>query len=96
MEKVDLSANARHWDEALSPHGITTSSPMCLLAFFATSDGIVLETSPPASCPIGAMHRIDAGERSHGCHRKPRGVVGKKMTLSCGPQLLGRCNSPCI
>ena len=40
-EEVDLSADARHWDEALSPderHFISH-----VLAFFAASDGIVLE-----------------------------------------------------
>ncbi|OEL17009.1 Ribonucleoside-diphosphate reductase small chain [Dichanthelium oligosanthes] len=40
-EEVDLSADARHWDSALSPderHFISH-----VLAFFAASDGIVLE-----------------------------------------------------
>jgi len=40
-EEVDLSADARHWDETLSPderHFISH-----VLAFFAASDGIVLE-----------------------------------------------------
>ena len=40
-EKVDLSADLRHWDETLTPdEGYFISH---VLAFFAASDGIVLE-----------------------------------------------------
>ena len=91
-EEVDLSADARHWDEALSPdehHFISH-----VLAFFAASDGIVLENLASRFKSDWAMRWIDGGERSHGCHRKPRAVMGKKMTVSCGPQLLGEMQLP--